>query len=115
MHTALQTERLGLEGTTTVRLLLVEDPKPLVRALKQALEEEGSAAHVARDGRDGEHKVRGAYMRCCSSSPATWARSSAGARSGNASTTRKTRTGPTSWTCSSATCVTRSTRGLTSP
>src|SRR5215470_14207619 len=58
MYAALKTERLGLEGKTTVRLLLVEDHKPLVRALKQGLEEEGFAVDVAYDGEEGEYKAR---------------------------------------------------------
>src|SRR5439155_21336155 len=58
MQTALQTERPGLLGTTTVRVLLVEDHKPLVRALKQGLEEEGFAVDVAYDGEEGAYKAR---------------------------------------------------------
>jgi DNA-binding response OmpR family regulator len=38
--------------------LLVEDHKPLVRALRQGLEEEGYAVDVAYDGDEANHKVR---------------------------------------------------------
>jgi len=40
-----------------VRLLLVEDYKPLVRALRQGLEEEGFAVDVAYDGEEADHKA----------------------------------------------------------
>jgi DNA-binding response OmpR family regulator len=40
-----------------VRLLLVEDHKPLVRALRQGLEEEGFAVDVAGDGEEADHKA----------------------------------------------------------
>jgi DNA-binding response OmpR family regulator len=43
-----------------VRVLLVEDHKPLVRALRQGLEEEGLAVDVALDGEDADFKARGA-------------------------------------------------------
>jgi len=43
-----------------MRVLLIEDHKPLVRALKQALEEEGFAVDVAYDGQEGDFKARGA-------------------------------------------------------
>jgi DNA-binding response OmpR family regulator len=39
-----------------VRVLLIEDHKPLVRALKQGLEEEGFAVDVAYDGEEGGYK-----------------------------------------------------------
>jgi DNA-binding response OmpR family regulator len=39
-----------------VRLLLIEDHKPLVRALKKGLEEEGFAVDVAYDGEEGDYK-----------------------------------------------------------
>lgn len=42
----------------TVRVLIVEDHKPLVRALKQGLEEEGFAVDVAYDGEEGAYKAR---------------------------------------------------------
>jgi len=42
-----------------VRLLLVEDHKPLVRALRQGLEEEGFAVDVAYDGEEADHKATG--------------------------------------------------------
>jgi DNA-binding response OmpR family regulator len=41
-----------------VRVLLVEDHKPLVRALKQGLEEEGFAVDVAYDGEEGAYKAQ---------------------------------------------------------
>ncbi len=40
-----------------MRLLLVEDHKPLVRALRQGLEEEGFAVDVAYDGDEADHKA----------------------------------------------------------
>jgi len=43
-----------------MRVLLVEDHKPLVRALKQGLEEEGFAVDVAADGEEGDFKARSA-------------------------------------------------------
>lgn len=46
------------EGTDTMRVLLVEDNKPLVRALKQGLEEEGFAVDVAQDGEEGDFKAQ---------------------------------------------------------
>jgi len=41
-----------------VRVLLIEDHKPLVRALKQGLEEEGFAVDVAYDGEEGGYKAQ---------------------------------------------------------
>jgi DNA-binding response OmpR family regulator len=41
-----------------MRVLLIEDHKPLVRALKQGLEEDGYAVDVATDGQDGDFKAR---------------------------------------------------------
>jgi DNA-binding response OmpR family regulator len=41
-----------------VRVLLVEDHKPLVRALRQGLEEEGFAVDAATDGAEADHKAR---------------------------------------------------------
>jgi DNA-binding response OmpR family regulator len=43
---------------TTMRVLLVEDHKPLVRALRQALEEENFAVDVATDGDEADVKAR---------------------------------------------------------
>ncbi|HEY1380901.1 MAG TPA: response regulator, partial [Gemmataceae bacterium] len=43
--------------TDPVRVLLVEDHKPLVRALRQGLEEEGYAVDVAYDGEEADYKV----------------------------------------------------------
>lgn len=40
-----------------MRVLLVEDHKPLSRALKQGLEEEGFAVDVAHDGEEGDFKA----------------------------------------------------------
>jgi DNA-binding response OmpR family regulator len=41
-----------------VRVLLVEDHRPLVRALKRGLEEEGFAVDTACDGEEGDYKAR---------------------------------------------------------
>src|SRR5262245_669703 len=41
-----------------MRVLLVEDHKPLVRALKQGLSEEGFAVDVAFDGEEADYKAR---------------------------------------------------------
>ena len=41
-----------------MRVLLVEDHKPLVRALKRGLEEEGFAVDVAYDGEEGAYKAQ---------------------------------------------------------
>src|SRR5436853_7938876 len=41
-----------------MRLLLIEDHKPLVRALKQGLEEEGFAVDTALDGEEGGYKAQ---------------------------------------------------------
>ena len=43
-----------------MRVLLVEDHKPLVRALRQGLEEEGFAVDVALDGEEADFKARSA-------------------------------------------------------
>jgi DNA-binding response OmpR family regulator len=43
-----------------VRVLLVEDHKPLLKALKRGLEEEGFAVDTAEDGDDADFKARGA-------------------------------------------------------
>ncbi len=43
-----------------MRVLLVEDHKPLCRALRQGLEEEGFAVDVANDGEEGDFKARSA-------------------------------------------------------
>lgn len=43
-----------------MRVLLVEDHKPLIRALKRGLEEEGFAVDVAVDGEEGDFKARSA-------------------------------------------------------
>src|SRR4051794_27413384 len=40
-----------------MRVLLIEDYKPMVRALKQGLEEEGFAVDVALDGEEGGFKA----------------------------------------------------------
>src|SRR5207248_9575514 len=58
MLTSPQRQLLGSEGRPPVRLLLVEDHKPLVRALKQGLEEEGFAVDTAFDGEEGAYKAR---------------------------------------------------------
>jgi DNA-binding response OmpR family regulator len=41
-----------------MRVLLVEDHRPLVRALRQGLEEEGFAVDIAGDGEEGDFKAR---------------------------------------------------------
>jgi DNA-binding response OmpR family regulator len=41
-----------------MRVLLIEDHKPLLRALRQGLEEEGFAVDVAADGEEGDFKAR---------------------------------------------------------
>jgi DNA-binding response OmpR family regulator len=53
-------ERLALseEGGDSVRVLLIEDHKPMVRALKRGLEEEGFAVDTAVDGEEGDYKAR---------------------------------------------------------
>jgi DNA-binding response OmpR family regulator len=51
---------LDLERESPVRVLLVEDHRPLVRALRQGLEEEGFAVDVAYDGEEGAFKARSA-------------------------------------------------------
>jgi DNA-binding response OmpR family regulator len=43
-----------------MRILLVEDHKPLVRTLRRALEEEGFAVDTAEDGPEGDFKARSA-------------------------------------------------------
>jgi DNA-binding response OmpR family regulator len=47
----------SVRGPSVVRVLLVEDHKPLVRALRQGLEEEGFAVDVAADGEEGDYKA----------------------------------------------------------
>ncbi|MFO0967381.1 MAG: response regulator transcription factor [Gemmataceae bacterium] len=41
-----------------MRVLLVEDHKPLLKALKRGLEEEGFAVDTAEDGEEGDYKAR---------------------------------------------------------
>src|SRR5579862_6022711 len=41
-----------------MRVLLIEDHKPLLRALRQGLEEEGLAVDTAADGEEGDFKAR---------------------------------------------------------
>jgi DNA-binding response OmpR family regulator len=41
-----------------MRVLLVEDHRPLARALRQGLEEEGFAVDAAADGEEADHKAR---------------------------------------------------------
>jgi DNA-binding response OmpR family regulator len=48
---------LQMERRRAVRVLLIEDHKPLVRALRQGLEEEGFAVDVAYDGEEGGYKA----------------------------------------------------------
>jgi DNA-binding response OmpR family regulator len=51
---------LALDGVPFVRVLLVEDHKPLVRSLRRGLEEEGFAVDVAYDGEEGDFKAQSA-------------------------------------------------------
>jgi DNA-binding response OmpR family regulator len=51
---------LALHGVLCVRVLLVEDHKPLVRSLRRGLEEEGFAVDVAYDGEEGDFKAQSA-------------------------------------------------------
>src|SRR5262245_55115518 len=48
------------EESLDMRVLLIEDHKPLVRALRQGLEEEGFAVDTAADGEEGDFKARSA-------------------------------------------------------
>jgi DNA-binding response OmpR family regulator len=41
-----------------LRVLLIEDHKPMLRAIKQGLEEEGFAVDVASDGEEGNYKAK---------------------------------------------------------
>lgn len=43
-----------------VRILLIEDHKPLLRALRRGLEEEGFAVDTASDGEEGNYKAKSA-------------------------------------------------------
>jgi len=52
-------ERMKLRESI-MRVLLVEDHKPLSRALRQGLEEEGFAVDVAPDGEEADYKARSA-------------------------------------------------------
>lgn len=47
-------------GGKIVRVLLVEDHKPLSRALRRGLEEESFAVDIAEDGEEADFKARGA-------------------------------------------------------
>src|SRR5438045_7036386 len=51
---------LRLPRGRRMRVLLIEDHKPLCRALRQGLEEEGFAVDVAADGEEGDFKARSA-------------------------------------------------------
>jgi DNA-binding response OmpR family regulator len=53
-------DRSDETGGANVRVLLVEDHKPLSRALKRGLEEEGFAVDLAEDGEEGDYKARAA-------------------------------------------------------
>src|SRR6478735_6659067 len=53
--------RVPLESSgrrNAVRVLLVEDHKPLARSLRRGLEEEGFAVDVAEDGELADYKAR---------------------------------------------------------
>src|SRR5438128_12492005 len=45
-------------GDMLVRVLLIEDHKPLLKTLQRGLEEEGFAVDTAEDGEVGEYKGR---------------------------------------------------------
>src|SRR5262245_42576348 len=45
------------KGGRPMRVLIVEDHKPLVRALRRGLEEEGYAVDVAEDGEEADYKA----------------------------------------------------------
>src|SRR5438105_13507049 len=45
-------------GGQAVRVLLVEDTQPILRAVRQGLEEEGFAVDVATDGEEADVKCR---------------------------------------------------------
>src|SRR3954447_14562312 len=45
-------------GRSGVRILLVEDHKPLARSLQRGLEEESFAVDLAEDGEVGNYKAR---------------------------------------------------------
>src|SRR5438067_13587157 len=47
-----------LSETSAMRVLLVEDHKPLARALRQGLEEENFAVDLAADGEEADVKAR---------------------------------------------------------
>jgi DNA-binding response OmpR family regulator len=47
-------------GRWPVRVLLIEDHKPMLRAIKQGLEEEGFAVDTAMDGEEGNFKAQSA-------------------------------------------------------
>src|ERR1043165_2438592 len=49
-----------MSGGALVRVLLVEDHKPLARALKRGLEEESFAVDLAEDGEEADYKARAA-------------------------------------------------------
>src|SRR5207248_7230256 len=50
-------ERHARRGNA-MRVLLIEDHKPLVRGLRKGLEEEGFAVDVAYDGEEGDFKAK---------------------------------------------------------
>src|SRR5207237_6425361 len=56
-HTPASRQSCGRRRWWPVRVRLIEDHKPLVRALKQGLEEEGFAVDVAYDGEEGGYKA----------------------------------------------------------
>lgn len=47
-----------LSGGNSVRVLLIEDHKPLARTLQKGLQEEGFAVDLAHDGEEGDFKAR---------------------------------------------------------
>ena len=48
-------------GESVVRILVVEDQQPILKAVRQALEEEGFTVDIAADGECAEAKVRGTH------------------------------------------------------
>src|SRR5437588_1179630 len=51
---------LPADGVAPMRVLLIEDHKPLARALRQGLEEEGFAVDAAHDGEEADFKAHSA-------------------------------------------------------
>src|SRR5438874_13681399 len=58
IHRYPSPSRLSPFLVRSVRVLLVEDHRPLVRALRQGMEEEGFAVDCAMDGEEADFKAR---------------------------------------------------------